>query len=105
MLDDRTAANRDLDAARNRLWNNTSNRAGWKAYLGQDPGVGALAPYAAALRRSDLTGLPATWIGIGDIELFYAESFAYAVALRGAGVETTLDVVPGAPHAFESIAS
>ena len=105
MLDDRTAGRRQLDALKHRLWSNKSNRAGWMAYLGQEPGAVALPPYAAAARHTDLTGLPATWIGVGDIELFYDESRAYAEALRAAGVDSTLDIVPGAPHAFESVAA
>lgn len=105
MLDDRTAGRRELDAVRHRLWNNKSNRAGWKAYLGQEPGAADLPPYAAAARRTDLTGLPAAWIGMGDIELFYGEGRTYAAALRDAGVDCTLDIVPGAPHAFETIAA
>lgn len=55
-------------------------------------------------RRANLAGLPPAWIGTGDIELFYKENRAYAEALTDAGVACHLDVVPGAPHAFESIA-
>jgi acetyl esterase/lipase len=101
MLDDRTAANRELDAVRHILWDNRSNWVGWSAYLGT---VGALEvpDYAVPSRRPDLTGLPPAWIGAGDIELFHGENLEYAERLATAGVATTFDVVPGAPHAFES---
>jgi acetyl esterase/lipase len=105
MLDDRTAAHRDLDTVRHFLWNNRSNRAGWRAYLGADPGSAAVPTDAVPARRTDLSGLPPAWIGIGDAELFYDEARAYAEALTAAGVPTTLDTVPGAPHAFEKIAA
>lgn len=61
--------------------------------------------YAVPSRRTDLAGLPSAWIGVGDIELFRDEDVAYARALQEAGVPTTLEVVPGAPHASESIAA
>ena len=35
MLDDRTAARRDLAGVRHLVWHNRSNRAGWSAYLGR----------------------------------------------------------------------
>jgi acetyl esterase/lipase len=105
MLDDRTAARRDLDSVKHFLWNNRSNLIGWTAYLNTSPGADSLPAYASPARRSDLSGLPPTWIGSGDIELFFDENVAYAEALRIAGVECVLDAVPGAPHAFESVAA
>jgi hypothetical protein len=35
-----------------RMWNDSSNRLGWKAYLGADPNL------AVPARREDLSGLP-----------------------------------------------
>ncbi|WP_413318506.1 alpha/beta hydrolase [Agrococcus sp. 1P02AA] len=104
MLDDRTAADRSLDAAEHFVWSNASNRIGWRALLGQEPG-GATAPaHAVPARAADLSGLPSAWIGVGDIDLFHAEDLAYAERLRAAGVEVEVREVPGAPHGFESIA-
>jgi acetyl esterase/lipase len=105
MLDDCTAARRDLDQIRHYLWNNASNRTGWRAYLRQDPGGPTTPAYSVPARRDDLSGLPSTWIGTGDVELFYDEDRAYAAALQAAGVDCTLDVVPGAPHGFEAVAA
>jgi acetyl esterase/lipase len=103
MLDDRTAADRALDSTKHLLWNNKSNRSGWSAYLGVAPGAPAVPEFAVPSRRSDLGGLAPAWIGTGDIELFYEENRSYAEALQAAGVECVLDVVGGAPHAFESL--
>lgn len=102
MIDDRTAADQSLDAIDHRVWNNRANRVGWGGYLGDALGSAELPPYAAAARRTDLTGLPPAYIAVGDIELFFAEDQDYARRLRDAGVDVEFDVVPGAPHGFEN---
>ncbi|ASK64561.1 esterase [Brachybacterium avium] len=102
MIDDRTAADESLDGTDHWVWNNRANRVGWTAYLGTDPGADTIAPYAAAARREDLSGLPPTFIAVGDIELFRTEDEIYAMRLERAGVPVVLDLVPGAPHGFES---
>jgi acetyl esterase/lipase len=103
MLDDRTAARHELDAIKHRLWNNRNNRGGWTYYLGQSPGQGELPAYATPARRVDLTGLPPTWLGVGEVDLFYEEDVEYARRLQEAGVDCELYTVPGAPHAFEML--
>ncbi|RRD52654.1 alpha/beta hydrolase [Buchananella hordeovulneris] len=102
MLDDRTAADRSLDERGHFLWNNHSNWFAWRAYTGLPPGSPQVPEYAAPGRRADLRGLPPTWLGVGDIDLFYGETRRYARRLAAAGVDTELVVVPGGPHAFES---
>ncbi|GLI26507.1 esterase [Agromyces rhizosphaerae] len=104
MLDDRTAATRAHDARRHFAWSNRDNLVGWRSYLGAAPGAAEVPAYAVPARRADLAGLPPAWVGVGDIDLFHDEDVAYAEALRAAGVEVTTDVVPGAPHGFETIA-
>jgi acetyl esterase/lipase len=102
MLDDRTAARRDLDAIRHWVWNNRLNAMGWRSFLGREPGAADAPRYAVAARRGDLRGLPPAWIGVGDIDLFYAEDREYAERLRAAGVDVTFAAVPAAPHGFEA---
>lgn len=104
MLDDRTAARRELDGAGHLVWTNRSNRAGWSAYLGRAPGAEALPAHAAAARAADLSGLPPAWIGVGTLDLFLDEDRAYAARLAAAGVATELHEVPGAPHGFDALA-
>lgn len=102
MIDDRTASNRNHDTTDHFIWNNRSNLVGWSSYLGDAVGADTLPAYAAAARREDLAGLPPTWLYTSDIELFYDEDIDYARRLAHAGVDTTLEVISGAPHGFEA---
>ena len=99
MIDDRTVDRVGLDNPGHRLWNQSSNRFGWRAYLGgADPEV------AVPARRADLAGLPPAWIGVGTLDLFHDEDLAYAERLREAGVPCEVMVVDGAFHGFDGIA-
>jgi acetyl esterase/lipase len=104
MLDDRTALDRSLDELDHFVWNNKMNLVGWRSYLGDAIGTDQVSAYAAPARRTDFRGLPRTWIGVGDVELFFEENKAYAEKLSAASVDCELDVVSGAPHAFEGLA-
>ena len=99
MLDDRTVQRSGLADPGHRLWNQTSNRFGWRAYLGDaDPDV------AVPARHEDLTGLPPAWIGVGTLDLFHDEDLDYAQRLRDAGVPCDVMVIKGAFHGFDGIA-
>ena len=102
MLDDRTCV-RDPDSTRF-VWTTTANHHGWKAYLGQEPGLAGVPPYSVPARRTDLAGLPPAWIGVGELDLFRAEDVEYAERLEAAGTEVELVVVPGAFHGFSVLA-
>jgi acetyl esterase/lipase len=103
MIDDRTVL-RDVDDTLHRVWNPTSNRVGWAAYLGRAPGGDDVPDHAAPARRRDLAGLCPAWIGVGTADLFHDEDVTYAERLRAAGVAVTLDVVDGAFHGFDVVA-
>ena len=83
------------------VWTPRSNRFGWASLLGHEPGIDGVSPYAAAARAADLTGLPATFIATGALDLFLEEDLEYARRLTRAGVPTELHVYPGAYHGFQ----
>jgi acetyl esterase/lipase len=102
MLDDRTTLRTDVDERLFRLWDQRSNRFGWSSYLGAAVGTDDVPPLAAPARCTDLTGLPPAWVGVGTLDLFHDEDVGYARRLREAGVDCTLEVVPGAYHGFDA---
>ncbi len=102
MLDDRTAVNTELNSVNHFIWNNQANYEAWKAYLAPyEPGARALPPYAAPGRRTDLSGLPPAWIGMCELDLFFAEYESYAQRLSSYGVACETYVADRVPHAFE----
>lgn len=101
MLDDRTVLSTDHAGRGEFVWTPDSNRLGWTAYLGRPPQLETAPPYAAAARLEDLTGLAPAWIGVGTLDLFYAEDREYARRLNDAGVPCELYEVQGGYHASE----
>ncbi|MBD7996349.1 alpha/beta hydrolase [Arthrobacter sp. Sa2CUA1] len=80
-------------------WNRAHSEFAWNCYLGaaaSDPSA-----YAAPALAQDLSGLPATLIQTGELDLFRDEDIAFAVRLLQAGVPAELHVYPGAYHGFE----
>src|SRR4051794_11256321 len=103
MLDDRARTPSSRAVTDPRVWNDESNRLGWTAYLGGLSGD-AVPAYAAPARAEDLAGLPPTWIGTAELDLFRDENLEYAGRLYAAGVPTELHAYPGAVHGFELFA-
>ncbi|KAJ5903650.1 hypothetical protein N7504_006033 [Penicillium tannophilum] len=60
--------------------------------------------YTIPSRAKDLTGLPPTWIDVGDADVFRDEDVDYASKLWKAGVSTELHVWPGCWHGFDAFA-
>ncbi|MEP5938269.1 MAG: alpha/beta hydrolase [Erythrobacter sp.] len=100
MLDDRTALRTEIDKPRHRVWSNRNNRFGWTSFLGHALGQDC-APYAVAARREDLSGLPPTWLGVGNCDLFLDENREYFQKLSDAGNDCTYVEVDGAIHGFD----
>jgi acetyl esterase/lipase len=102
MIDDRnTTTSSELVT---KVWTREANLLGWRCYLGHDPGIEGVSPYAAPARADDLRGLPPAFIGVGTLDVFRDENIDYAQRLLAAGVPTELHVYPGAPHGFEGLA-
>lgn len=106
MLDDRTVTRDPPHPYTGEfIWTRESNRFGWTALLGQEPGGADISPYAAAARAEDLAQLPAAFIAVGALDLFLEENMEYARRLIHAGVSTELHVYPGAYHGFQLVPS
>ena len=104
MLDDRTCTTADPHPYAGEFgWNKNSNRFGWSALLGHEPGKDGVSPYAAPARAEDLSGLPPTFIITAALDLFVEENFEYARRLMRAGVPTDFHSYPGAIHGFYSL--
>ena len=48
------------------------------AYLGAVFGTDEVSPYAAPARAKDLSGLPPTYLCVGELDLFLNENIDYA---------------------------
>jgi acetyl esterase/lipase len=104
MLDDRneTASSREIvDLG---VWDRATNLEAWRWLLGDRAGTDEVDEYAAPARARDLSGLPPTYIDVGDLDLFRDEDIDYATRLMRAGVPTELHVYPGAVHGSEIFA-
>jgi acetyl esterase/lipase len=87
-----------------KVWTRETNILGWHSYLGHEPGLPDVSPYAAPARAEDLRGLAPAFIGVGTLDVFRDENIDYARRLLAAGVPTELHVYAGAPHGFEGLA-
>jgi len=103
MLDDRTTQP-DPGIAPFAVWTYDDNVTAWRAVLGEEGGAADVSPYVAPARSTDLEGLPAAYVEVGELDIFRPESVRYAERLLAAGTSVELHVHPGAPHLFESLA-
>ncbi|NLA74761.1 MAG: alpha/beta hydrolase [Deltaproteobacteria bacterium] len=103
MLDDRNITPSSHAITDPRTWDREKNIFAWSAYLGESAKDGIASPYAAASRAKELSGMPAAYIAVGELDLFLDENIEYAQRLLQAGVAVELHVYPGATHGFDSV--
>lgn len=103
MLDDRTVSPDPLIEP-HAMWSTDDNITGWGCLLGEAAGGPDTPIYAAPARAPDLSGLPRTYIDVGQLDIFRSEDVAYAERLGQAGVDVEFHLHPGVPHAFEVFA-
>jgi triacylglycerol lipase len=72
------------------IWTRQSNRYAWSAYLS-----------GATLEEATSTGLPPTFLAVGELDLFVHDNFAYAGKLLAAGCSVEAHLYPGAIHGFD----
>lgn len=82
------------------IWDRDGNIESWGWYLGGT----AADQYSAPARAEDVSGLPPTFIDVGEMDMFRDEDITFANRLMQAGVPTEFHVYPGAYHASEIFA-
>jgi len=103
MLDDRFITSSSQEVVGDGPWDRDANEFGWTALLGADRGGPDVSPYAAPARATDLSGLPRTYLDVGNAEVFRDETLDYAHRLSAAGVVVDLHMWGGAFHGFEEV--
>jgi acetyl esterase len=82
------------------IWSRATSLNAWEMYLGGRPGAHA-APYASPSRADKLSGLPPTYLCVGDVDLFRDENIAFMQKLIADGSPGEFEVYPGVYHAAE----
>lgn len=82
------------------VWTRGVSLMAWSMYAEE----GGASQYAAAARADDVSGLPATYIMVGALDLFRDENITYAQRLMAAGIAVDFALFPGAPHGFDMLA-
>jgi acetyl esterase/lipase len=79
------------------IWSRASNTFAWSAYLdgktAQDGTVAGLA--------TNVSGLPPTFLVVGELDLFVHDNLSYASRLVAAGGSVEAHLYPGAIHGFD----
>lgn len=76
----------------------------WRAIAGDRAGGADVSPYVAPARATNLSGVPPSFIVVGELDVFRHEAVAYAMRLIEGGVPTELHLYPGAYHAWDLFA-
>ena len=100
MIDDRHETTSSHEVVDIGIWDRAGSIEAWGWSLG---GAEADA-YAAPARAEDLSGLPPTYIDVGDLDLFRDEDIALTQRLSAAGVPVEFHLWTGAYHASELFA-
>jgi acetyl esterase/lipase len=79
------------------IWTRASNDYAWSANLSGAP----VDPTTIAGVAKDVSGLPPTFLAVGELDLFVHDNLAYVGRLLGAGCSVEAHVYPGAIHGFD----
>ena len=100
MIDDRNTSESSKLVTDVGIWDRAGSIEAWGWYLGGK----AADQYAAPARAEDLSGLPPTYIDVGELDMFRDEDMDFAKRLAEAGVQVEFHLWPGAYHASEIFA-
>ena len=84
------------------LWNQASNKFAWNAYLEKDIDS-TIRQYASPIYIDDLNNLPATFIAVGDQDLFFDEGKSFAIRLQENAVSVDFKSYSGGFHGFSVV--
>jgi acetyl esterase/lipase len=104
MIDDRLQTSSSQEFTDIGVFDREANVEAWRYLLGDRAAGDDVSVYAAPARETDLSGLPPTYIDVGELDGLRDESIAYGMSLMAAGVPVELHVYPGAVHGSEVIA-
>lgn len=82
------------------IWSLETSLNAWAMYLDGRPGVHA-SPYASPSRANELSGLPPTYLCVGEVDLFRDENIAFMHKLIADGSPGEYEVYPGVYHGAE----
>jgi acetyl esterase/lipase len=103
MIDDRNNTPSTNEIKEGFVWNQKTNEAGWKMYLGEIYGTDNIPVYAAPARAEDYSNLPYTYTFVGQLDPFRSETLTYVTKLAQAGVDVEFHLYPRAYHWFEGL--
>lgn len=98
MLDDRNQTVSAQQFKHNTLWSGVTNCMAWDLVLGAASGSAGVNELSSPARSVDLSGLPPTFIDVGECEVFRDEAVAYASQIWKCGGTAELHVWPGLYH-------
>jgi acetyl esterase/lipase len=104
MLDHRTgtsAAPSDNPTTGLLSWSREANHFCWQCMQGSYDADDEHAYLFSPAMAPHLRGLPATFIGVGALDLFLEEDVAFGLKLSRFGIATQMHVYPGVPHMFD----
>lgn len=97
MLDATTGMETDVRSHMGQhVWTRASNTFGWESYLKGQPKKAPASPS----HLEDFRGLPPSYLFVGELDLFFAETITYAQNLLGAGVDARVYTYPKSIHGF-----
>ncbi|MGQ4514693.1 alpha/beta hydrolase fold domain-containing protein [Streptomyces sp. DW26H14] len=101
MLDDRNETPSSHEITDLGIFDRRENAYAWAAVLGDRAGTADVHPYSAPGRATDLSGLPDTFIGVAQYDVFRDENIDFARRLTAAGVPVDLHLYAHAFHAWD----
>jgi len=83
------------------MWNALLSKKMWDGYI--KSGIASEIAYASPMEAKSFEGLPCAYVETAEYDCLHDEGIAYALALRNAGVEVTVNETSGTMHGFDIV--